>query len=33
MKEKLETPDWFQLCSACRLEKTGAAIDRSVKHD
>jgi hydrogenase-4 component H len=33
MKVKLETPDWFHLCPACRLEKTGAAIDRSVKHD
>jgi hydrogenase-4 component H len=33
MKVKLETPDWFRLCPACRLEKTGAAIDRSVKHD
>jgi hydrogenase-4 component H len=33
MKEKLEIPDWFQLCPDCRLEKTGAAIDRSVKHE
>jgi hydrogenase-4 component H len=33
MKEKIETPDWFHLCPACRLEKTGAAIDRSVKND
>ena len=33
MKEKVEIPDWFNLCPACRLEKTGAAIDRSVKHD
>jgi hydrogenase-4 component H len=33
MKEKLETPDWFRLCPSCRQEKTGMAIDRSVKHD
>lgn len=33
MKVKLETPEWFHLCPACRVEKTGAAIDRSVKHD
>lgn len=33
MKEKLETPEWFRLCPNCRLEKTGAAIDRSVKHE
>jgi hydrogenase-4 component H len=33
MKEKLETPDWFRLCPECRLERTGAAIDRSVKYE
>jgi len=33
MKQKLEAPDWFYLCPDCRLKKTGAAIDRSVKHD
>ena len=33
MKEKLEPPDWFQLCPDCRIEKTGAAIYRSVKHE
>jgi len=33
IKEKLEVPDWFQLCPDCRLEKTGAAMDRSVKHE
>jgi len=33
MPEKLAPPDWFHLCPDCRLEKTGAAIDRSVKHD
>ena len=33
LKEKFAVPDWFQLCPACRLEKTGAALDRSVKHD
>jgi hydrogenase-4 component H len=33
MKEKLQAPDWFQLCPDCRLEKTGIAIDRSVKHE
>jgi hypothetical protein len=33
MKEKLQTPDWFRLCPACRLDKTGVALDRSVKHD
>jgi len=33
MKDKLETPEWFHLCPDCRLEKTGAAIDRSIKHD
>jgi hydrogenase-4 component H len=33
MNQKLETPEWFNLCPGCRLEKTGAAIDRSVKHE
>jgi hydrogenase-4 component H len=33
MPEKLQIPDWFQLCPHCRLEKTGAAMDRSVKHE
>ena len=33
MKEKLQPPDWFRLCPNCRLEKTGAAIDRSVRHE
>jgi hydrogenase-4 component H len=31
--EKVAVPDWFQLCPDCRLEKTGAALDRSIKHD
>jgi hydrogenase-4 component H len=31
--QKLETPEWFNLCPDCRLEKTGVAIDRSVKHE
>jgi hydrogenase-4 component H len=33
LKEKFAVPDWFQLCPDCRLEKTGAALDRSVKHE
>jgi len=33
MKEKLETPEWFRLCPDCRQEKTGAAIDRSVRNE
>ena len=33
MKDKLQAPEWFGLCPACRAEKTGAAIDRSVRHE
>ncbi len=33
VQEKMNIPDWFQLCPNCRLEKTGVALDRSVKHD
>jgi hydrogenase-4 component H len=33
MPEKLQTPDWFRMCPNCRLEKTGTAIDRSVRHE
>ncbi len=33
MPKKLDPPEWFFLCPDCRLNKTGAAIDRSVKHD
>jgi hydrogenase-4 component H len=33
VQEKMNIPDWFQLCPDCRLEKTGVALDRSVKHD
>lgn len=33
MPEKLTPPEWFELCPECRIEKTGAAVDRSVKHE
>src|SRR5512136_2822701 len=33
LKEKFAVPEWFQLCPGCRLEKTGMALDRSVKHE
>ncbi len=33
MKQKLELPAWFEWCPECRRESTGAAIDRSVRHE
>ena len=31
MNKQAEPPDWFWHCPRCRLEKTGEAMERSIK--